>query len=161
MEKTFVVNGKEIKLSDFKQSGEAVSFVLDGKSYAYKIAARDGLELVLDRGTFVRANVSSPNRDGESTVIANGSEALVSLVTGKKPRKSAGHAGGLSSPMPGKIFKVIKDVGALVKKGETILILEAMKMEHSIRADKDGTVKKINYSVGALVQGGVVLAELE
>jgi 3-methylcrotonyl-CoA carboxylase alpha subunit len=42
-----------------------------------------------------------------------------------------------------------------------VLILEAMKMEHSIRADKDGIVKKIFFQVGQLVQGGVILAEVE
>ena len=63
--------------------------------------------------------------------------------------------------MPGKIFKIVKDAGTEVKKGEPILILEAMKMEHSIRSDKDGKVKKIFYKVGELVQGGVILAEVE
>ena len=60
-----------------------------------------------------------------------------------------------------EIFKILKEAGSEVKKGEAILILEAMKMEHSIRSDKDGKVAKIFYSVGQLVQGGVVLAEVE
>ena len=60
-----------------------------------------------------------------------------------------------------KIFKILKEAGAEVKKGEAILILEAMKMEHSIRSDKDGKVKKIFFQVGQLVQGGVILAEVE
>ena len=93
-------------------------------------------------------------------VICNGKEAILSSA-GKKMKKVGAQAGGLTSPMPGKIFKVIKDSGSEVKKGETILILEAMKMEHSIRSDKDGKVKKINFQVGELVQGGVVLAEVE
>jgi pyruvate carboxylase subunit B len=63
--------------------------------------------------------------------------------------------------MPGKIFKILKSQDSEVKKGETILILEAMKMEHAIRSDKDGKVKKIFFNVGELVQGGVILAEVE
>jgi 3-methylcrotonyl-CoA carboxylase alpha subunit len=63
--------------------------------------------------------------------------------------------------MPGKIFKILRGPGEEVKKGEPILILEAMKMEHSIRSDKDGKVKKISYQVGELVQGGAVLAEVD
>ncbi|MBO0400784.1 3-methylcrotonyl-CoA carboxylase, partial [Aeromonas veronii] len=78
-------------------------------------------------------------------------------LAGKKMKKAGAHTGGLTSPMPGKIFKIVKEVGSEVKKGETILILEAMKMEHSIRSDKDGKVKKISYQVGELVQGGVTL----
>ena len=93
-------------------------------------------------------------------VIAAGKEAIIAEA-GKKMKKAASHAGGLTSPMPGKIFKILKDAGSEVKKGEPILILEAMKMEHSIRSDKDGKIKKIFFKVGELVQGGVTLAEVE
>jgi len=93
-------------------------------------------------------------------VIAGGKEAILSEA-GKKMKKAGAHAGGLTSPMPGKIFKVLKEAGSEVKKGDAILILEAMKMEHSIRSDKDGKVKKIFFQVGQLVQGGVTLAEVE
>ena len=93
-------------------------------------------------------------------IFSNGREALGS-AQGKKIKKSGAMSGGLKSPMPGKIFKVLKDVGSEVKKGEPILILEAMKMEHSIRSDKDGIVKSINFKVGELVQGGVTLAEVQ
>jgi len=161
MEKKFTVNGKEVKISDCKVSEDSVSFTLDSKRYHYRIAGRDGGGMVLDRGELFSAFVSSANKESESMIIARGLEAIISTGNGQKTRARAHQAGGLAAPMPGKIFKVIKTVGATVKKGETILILEAMKMEHSIRADKDGVVKKINYSEGELVQGGCVLAELE
>lgn len=157
MEKIFFINGQEVKVINFSQKDGMVSFDLNGKSYRYsKLDFRDQL---LIEGTDHRfgAVISSP-KEGEQMVIAGGLEAKMS--SGKKAKKQS-IAGSLNSPMPGKIFKVIKNVGDEVKKGETILILEAMKMEHSIRADKDGVVKKINYSVGELVQGGAVLASVE
>lgn len=160
MEKAFLINGQEIKVQDYKNSGESVSFKLNGKDYFYMLISRDGEELILDNGGRFKAAVGSPNREGESMIIANGKEAIGSLA-GKKMKKAGAHAGGLTSPMPGKIFKVLKEEGSEVKKGEAILILEAMKMEHSIRSDKDGKVKKINFKVGELVQGGVTLAEVE
>lgn len=160
MEKAFLINGQEIKVQDYKNTGESVSFELNGKDYFYMLISRDGAELILDNGGRFKAAVSSPNREGDSMVIANGKEAIGSL-SGKKMKKAGAHSGGLTSPMPGKIFKVLKDIGSEVKKGEAILILEAMKMEHSIRSDKDGKVKKINFKVGELVQGGVTLAEVE
>ncbi|WP_408095402.1 biotin/lipoyl-containing protein [Peredibacter sp. HCB2-198] len=160
MEKVFNINGQEVKVQDFKQSGDGVSFVLNGRTYYYMLITKDGPELVLDNGGRFKAAVGTPNREGEQMIIANGREAKA-FAAGKKMKKSGGAAGGLTSPMPGKIFKVIKEAGSVVKKGEPILILEAMKMEHSIRSDKDGTVKKINYKVGELVQGGVTLAEVE
>jgi biotin carboxyl carrier protein len=160
MDKTFIINGTEVKVQDFKKSGQVVSFTLEGKQHSYSLISQNGTELLLESGTRFKAAVSSPNKDGESIVMAGGREAVFTSGT-KKNKRSAGQAGSLTSPMPGKIFKVIKEVGSEVKKGETILILEAMKMEHSIRSDKDGKVKKINYKVGELVQGGVALAEVE
>ena len=160
MEKKFLINGQEIKVQDFKASAEGVSFRLNGKNYFYSLITKNSHEMILDRDIRVRAAVGSQGQDGEVMVIANGKEAVIA-VAGKKRKKSGAHAGGLTSPMPGKIFKVLKDVGSEVKKGDTVLILEAMKMEHAIRSDQDGKVKKINYRVGDLVQGGVILAEVE
>jgi biotin carboxyl carrier protein len=160
MEKIFTINGQEVKVTNYKHNGESVSFELGGKSHSYMLISRDGHEFILDNGGRFKAVVGTPNRDGDVMIIANGKEAIGS-VAGKKMKKAGAHAGGLTSPMPGKIFKVLKESGSEVKKGEAILILEAMKMEHSIRADKDGTVKKIFYKVGELVQGGVTLAEVE
>jgi biotin carboxyl carrier protein len=160
MEKTFIVNGIEVKVHDYKAQADEVSFVLGGQNFRYKLAVKDSQEMILENGERFKAAVSSPNRDGESVVMVLGQEIVLGEA-GKKMKKSGGHAGGLTSPMPGKIFKVLKDVGSDVKKGESILILEAMKMEHAIRADKDGKVKKISFKVGELVQGGVTLAEVE
>lgn len=161
MNKTFVINGKEIKVEDYKLSGEILSFSLSGTAYSYSLSSRDGMSMVLNKnGQRFHAAVGSANRDGESMVIANGREGVIAEA-GRKMKKAGAAAGGLISPMPGKIFKILKDVGSEVKKGEVILILEAMKMEHSIRSDKEGKVKSINYQVGQLVQGGVTLAEVE
>ena len=69
--------------------------------------------------------------------------------------------GSLTSPMPGKIFQVIQSEGASVKKGDPIMIMEAMKMEHPIKANKDGVIKKIMYQTGDQVNAGVQLVEIE
>jgi len=77
-------------------------------------------------------------------------------------RAEAGSAeGSLNAPMPGKIFKILFKDGAAVKKGETILILEAMKMEHSIKAPADGIIKKIYFKEGQQVEANAKLADLE
>jgi biotin carboxyl carrier protein len=160
MEKIFSINGEDIKVQDFVASAEKVSFTLNGKEFNYFLITKDRYEMILDRGERVRAAVGEQGAEGEPMVIANGREAVVA-VSGKKRKKSGAHSGGLTSPMPGKIFKIVKDVGADVQKGETILILEAMKMEHAIRSDKDGKVRKISFRVGELVQGGMILAEVD
>lgn len=66
----------------------------------------------------------------------------------------------VNAPMPGKILGVKANPGQAVKKGEVILILEAMKMENEVVAPADGTVASINVSVGDMVESGDVLATL-
>ena len=66
----------------------------------------------------------------------------------------------IKSPMPGGIWKILKKPGDTVKKHETILILEVMKMENEIVAPQDGTIKNILVSETAKVEAGQVLAEM-
>ena len=67
------------------------------------------------------------------------------------------HGGSLAAPMPGKIIAVLTRNGAKVEKGTPLIILEAMKMEHTIIAPGRGTVKDINYKVGEQVAEGAEL----
>jgi 3-methylcrotonyl-CoA carboxylase alpha subunit len=69
--------------------------------------------------------------------------------------------GGLTAPMNGTIVRVLVDAGQAVEAGTPLLVLEAMKMEHSIRADKDGVVAAVNCNEGEMVSEGAVLIELE
>lgn len=63
--------------------------------------------------------------------------------------------------MPGTIVKVFTKVGDKVKKGSPLFILEAMKMEHTIRASNDHVVKKVLSKVGAFVEAATTIIELE
>ena len=60
----------------------------------------------------------------------------------------------------GKVFKVEKQAGAAVKRGEAIVILEVMKMETPVVAPQDGTVASVNVSVGDMVEAGALLATM-
>ncbi len=79
--------------------------------------------------------------------------------------KAAAPAGGagnvkIEAGAAGKVFKIESSVGASVKKGDTILVLEIMKMETPVVATEDGTVASINVSVGDMVEAGALLATL-
>ena len=77
-------------------------------------------------------------------------------------RPAAGGAkSGVKSPLPGVILDIKVNVGDEVKKGQTLIILEAMKMENSINADKDGKVAAINVSKGESVLEGTDLVIIE
>ena len=64
----------------------------------------------------------------------------------------------INAPMPGKIVKLVAEAGKAVKKGDVVLILEAMKMQNEISAPADGTLKSINVAAGQSVKPGEVLA---
>ena len=63
--------------------------------------------------------------------------------------------------MPGKVIKVAVSPGHDVKKGDELVVVEAMKMENAIRAPRDGRVAAVRAQVGDMVSPGLVLVELE
>ena len=78
------------------------------------------------------------------------------------PRRAAAGAGSvkIEAGAAGKVFKLEKSVGDAVKKGDSIMVLEIMKMETPVVATQDGTVASINVSVGDMVEAGALLATL-
>ena len=73
---------------------------------------------------------------------------------------AAAGATAVSAPMPGTILKVNVQNGAAVKKGDVLMVLEAMKMENEIMAPADGTVASVNVAQGASVEAGAVLCTM-
>lgn len=102
----------------------------------------------------------------EGTGAAQSSAPVKKAAPKASPAKKAAAPSGsqgavkVNSPMPGKILDVKASAGASVKKGEVIMILEAMKMENEIVAPQDGTIASINVSSGDSVEAGAVLATL-
>ena len=73
---------------------------------------------------------------------------------------AAAGATTITAPMPGTILKVNVTAGQAVKKGDVLMVLEAMKMENEIMAPADGTVSSVNIATGATVESGTVLCTL-
>lgn len=80
-----------------------------------------------------------------------------------KAPAASGNAGSveITAPMPGKILDVKANPGQSVKKGEVVLLLEAMKMENEVVAPQDGTIASINVNSGDMVEAGNVLATMD
>ena len=101
------------------------------------------------------------------TITVNGNVYDVTVeengaVSAPAAAPKAGGAGNvkIEAGAAGKVFKIESSVGASVKKGDTILVLEIMKMETPVVATEDGTVASINVSVGDMVEAGALLATL-
>ena len=74
---------------------------------------------------------------------------------------SNANAGELVTDMPGKVVKVLTTEGAVVNQGDTLLILEAMKMENEIKSGLDGVVKAVHVSEGEAIEAGHLMIEIE
>ncbi len=147
-----------------------IEIIPSGKSYRATIAGQtvdveilqseDGkLDLLVD-GKHVIAYVSSEN--AKRWVTVNGQTFM--LIKASGARKSAGghHAAGeMTAPMPGQIRAVNVSEGDEVVKGQTLLLLEAMKMEVRVQAPKEGIVRKLFVKQGQTVERDQVLIELE
>lgn len=94
--------------------------------------------------------------------VATAPVAPVAAAPAPAAPVASGAAGAvkIESPMPGKILAVKANVGQAVKRGDVVMILEAMKMENEITAPEDGTVASINVAVGDSVESGDTLASL-
>ena len=77
-----------------------------------------------------------------------------------RPRARA-QGGGLEAPMPGVVTRVHVAAGDQVRQGQPLVAIEAMKMEHVLRAPRDGKVRAVAAKPGEMVSGGVALVELE
>jgi acetyl/propionyl-CoA carboxylase alpha subunit len=99
----------------------------------------------------------------ESQLVQESGETYeFTLDTGERSADEATAGdGSILSPMPGKIVSVAAKAGAKLKKGDPILVLEAMKMEHTLTAPFDGKLTELNAKAGAQVSEGVLLAKLE
>ncbi len=99
---------------------------------------------------------------GAVVVFERGEAYEFTLDTGERSADDASAGdGAILSPMPGKIVSVAAKAGAKLKKGDPILVLEAMKMEHTLTAPFDGKLTELNAKAGAQVGEGVLLAKLE
>jgi biotin carboxyl carrier protein len=85
----------------------------------------------------------------------------VSLAGGRRTaRRDEPHDSGLTAPMPATVRSVLVEIGQTVRAGDTVVMLEAMKMELPIRAARDGAIAAIHCREGQLVQPGVPLVEI-
>jgi 3-methylcrotonyl-CoA carboxylase alpha subunit len=108
---------------------------------------------------------------GRVTALAPGPEVMV-LLAGEHWRlveidPLAIHegedpvAGRLTAPMPGRVTQLMVGVGDKVRRGEPLMIIEAMKMEHTVTAPADGTIAAVRFAVGDLVEEGAELISLD
>jgi 3-methylcrotonyl-CoA carboxylase alpha subunit len=124
--------------------------------------AQNSIRVSLNGDLFAAAVTSLPNKlDDPGAISLNGQTFRVGLPMLRGSGAAAAGDGAILAPMPGKVTSVEVAAGDAVTKGQRLLTLEAMKMEHGLVAPFDGVVAELNAAAGAQVQVDAVLARIE
>ena len=149
----------EIKVRAHYRDGGFTLDLPDGRVPVGGICGEDGTiaARIGDRSLSARAVFGAH----QVTIFALGDEAAFTLPDPLAMGGGEGEAGKLVSPMPGAVTKLFVSVGQIVEKGAPLIVIEAMKMEHTITAPKRGKVAKLPFAVGDLVPDAAELLVLE
>lgn len=142
----FKINGNDYAVSVNEIVGSTASVVVNGNTYEVEV---EGLE-----------TKASPKIVQVAAAPASASQSVTPVAA---PARAAGAGGGsaVKSPLPGVVVSVAVNVGDTVSVGQRLLVLEAMKMENNIDADRAGVVKSIVAGKGTSVLEGDVLLTIE
>ncbi len=142
------LNDREQNLKILNMDARGIEFVLDQKYHKVKYleSGTSKMNLVVD-GVPMTLNLH-----------ANLDEIVYKNVGGGGP---AGTELALKSQIPGKVISIALQEGASVKKGESVCVLESMKMQVTVKAHKDGNIKSIKIKKGGTVAKNDVIAEIE
>ncbi|HBX53425.1 MAG TPA: oxaloacetate decarboxylase [Bacteroidales bacterium] len=163
-------NSKDIEISYACSKNGNYEIQIGGEIINAKIEYLNEGEIDISvNGKKLFASVSA-EKDGSFKVLINGQEFLMSrndMLFEKSDLEDSetgivsAAANNLYSPIPGKIFKLNVKEGDKVKKGDVVIVVDAMKMENNLVAKKDSVVKKIHVNLNQMVTGNFLLVELE
>lgn len=149
----------------FKRDGESLSASVDGREYALEASeVEPNLYLLKHENQIFRVFVAPT----EPKTVDLGNHSFEIKISDPKRLRGAGGAIGsadgtaeIKTAMPGKVVRIVAKQGTEIKQGESVLVVEAMKMQNEMKAPKDGVVKEIRVAEGATVNAGDVLAIIE
>ena len=162
------IAGETFELS-VRREGERVFAELDGRRYELEArAVGAGEYLLVHEGRVYDCRVNGAGgARGDSEVSVRGHAYGVRLTDPKHLRGAGGPHGSdggraqVTAPMPGKVVRVLVEVGQQVEAGQGVVVVEAMKMQNELKSPKSGAITELHAETGATVNAGEVLAVIE
>ena len=154
---------------ELHEQGSHVLVVVDGRKYDVDVRIlRDNHYLMISNAQVFDCVVEGRPESGSTLDVIVGTDRHAIKITDPKRLRGAlafgAHGDGAAriiAPMPGKVVRVLVEVGESIEAGAGIAVVEAMKMQNELKSPKRGTVLTINAEVGATVNGGDPLAVIE
>jgi biotin carboxyl carrier protein len=135
-------------------------FTVAGNRYSVEVKDfEDSIATIEVNGTTYEVEVHQEVKKTKTPKLVR-KEVVRKPGEGAVPQKATG-AGAIKAPLPGNIFKINVAIGDAVKKGDVLMVMEAMKMENNVLAVKDGVVKNIKVALGDAVLQNDILIEFE
>ena len=162
MKLTGEINGEKREV-EIKREGEKVFARVGDRNYELEASEVEPNVFLLKHENRIFQVYVAPN----GIVNVGNHQLEVNLIDPKRLRGSSAAGGGadgtieIKTAMPGKVVRVLTKAGAEIKRGEGVVIVEAMKMQNEMKSPKDGRVKEIRVAEGATVNAGDVLAIIE
>lgn len=158
------IDGESVEI-EIDRSEDRVSARIGDRSYDLEVTDLEPGVFAIRDGARLRQAVVTPGPPARVTI--QGNEFEVDITDPKRLRGvglDAEHADGtaeIKTMMPGKVVRILVEVGAEVKKGDGVIVVEAMKMQNEMKSPKDGVVKELRSSEGSTVNAGDVLVVIE
>lgn len=160
--------GDETFQLDIRVDGDRVYARIEDREYDLESSeVEPGMYLLKNNGRVYQVSVSGPTPNGAYGVSVKNRDFEVGITDPKRLRGSGSdhsHSGGhaeIRTAMPGKVVRIIADVGQAVEKGSGVIVVEAMKMQNEMKSPIDGVIKEIRVSEGSTVNAGEVLVVIE
>ncbi len=156
----------EIKLTG---NNSNLTAEIDNRTYELEVSEPESNVYLLKYANVIYQIFVSPNEKSSEPFAVNVSnyQFEIKIFDPKRLRATAaanGQTEGASeikTAMPGKVVRVLVEEGAEIKIGDSVIVVEAMKMQNEMKSPKDGIIKKIRFAEGATVNAGDVLVIIE
>ena len=144
----YKINGMKfnVEIDEMNDGSDTINVQVNGVPYTVELD---------DEKKLKKATVAAPKKAATAPRTETGEKVI------SKPAAAASAASAIKSPLPGTIMSINVNVGDTVNAGDTVCVLEAMKMENDVHADKAGTIKKVLVSIGDSVLEGTDLFIVE
>lgn len=156
----FSIDGSEMTVRA-EAGGEMLHAEIDGQGELTGSFVHTGPNSGIWTVNGVRHSIAVAERNGTVWASVDGRVFRFPVVDPDEPQGLGLSENAVAAPMPGKVVKVLKGVGDEVEEGEPVIIVEAMKMEHTLRAPTAGTISELRCAEGDQVDSNVPLLEID